>query len=158
MRWILTAALLCACKTPDVDELRADTAELRSELREIREELRQIRAEQRELRELAGGEAPKDPEPAAAIDAGAAAPELPPTDASAPKQADIKIAIRSNPGGAAVWLGDRKLGYTPLLYSHPPGTETLMLRIEKPGYRPRLMSIRPDEDAKISVQLAPKEK
>jgi hypothetical protein len=40
------------------------------------------------------------------------------------------------------------------LYEHPPGNKELLFRIEKAGYRPRLMSLRPDEDAKIQVQLA----
>ena len=153
MRPILIALVLTACNKPDVSELRADNKELRSELREVREELRDIRAEQRELRKLVGGELPPDAGPTARADAGS--PELPAVDGGAPKQADVKIVIESNPRGALVWHEDRKLGRTPLLYEHPPGTKTLIFRIEKPGYRPRLMSIRPDEDAKLSVQLAP---
>lgn len=148
--------------TGDVAELEAETKELRAELREVREELRSIRTENRELREKvdglsktgttdgAGSTPVEAGDDAGAVtvasDAGSTAPP--------PNQANVKIGIESNPRGATVYLDDKVLGRTPLLYEHEPGNVQLLLRIEKPGYRPRLLSIRPEEDAKISVQLA----
>lgn len=166
MRWTLIAALAAAgCTSSDVGEIRADNKELRSELRELREELREIRAEQRELRKLVGGDTDtgggdddggKTP-PEATPDGGA--PKLPASDAGPPpSQSNVKISIESNPRGASVWIGDNKIGRTPLLYEQPPSNKELILRIEKPGYRPRLMSLRADEDAKLMVQLARQDK
>lgn len=159
----LVAALgFGACKSADTGELEADTKELRSELREVREDLRDLRGQTRELRQRLdaldqkGGAAQPGSEPTgdAGVPPGERLPPLPDGGAPPPTQSNVKISIRSNPSGATVFQDDRKLGRTPLLYQTPPGVKELMLRIEKPGYRPRLLSIRPDEDAKISVQLA----
>jgi len=155
---LLTLALLLAasCAQADVSELEEDNKELRAEIRELREDLRALRKDTRELRErvaLAPSKVELPPLPADQPLTDASVAPLP-NPGPPPKQSNVKIQIESNPRGATVFLGEKILGKTPLLYQHPPGTEQLLLRIDKPGYRPRLMSIRPDEDAKISVQLA----
>ncbi len=155
----LTVVILCSlplfgCPQPDVGELEADSKEMRAEIRELREDVRSLRADTRELREkIELGEQTKPPpvvqspaeKPRAKVD------EPPP--GPPPKQSNVKIQVNSNPRGATVFLGEKILGKTPLLFEHPPGNEQLMLRIDRPGYQARLMSLRPDEDAKISVQL-----
>ena len=154
---VVAASLAPGCKQANVEELEEETRELRAELREVREDLRVQRREIRELRESLGGPAaggePTAETPGAADggvpNLGDGGPPAPP-----PPQGNVKITIDSNPRGATVYLEDRVLGKTPLLYEHPPSSQQLLLRIERAGFRPRLMSIRPDEDAKISVQLA----
>lgn len=144
-----------ACSQTDVSELEAESKELRAEIRELREDVRALRKDTRELREKVELSASTKPvpeptkPPVTNVDAGAVGPVTKP-----PRQSNVKIQISSNPRGATVFLGEKVIGRTPLLFEHPPGTEQLMLRIDKPGYQPRLMSLRPDEDAKISVQLA----
>ena len=156
----IVVLIATGCTKPDLSELEKENRELRDELRDVREDLRGLRKDTRELREkvelLPSTAIAPQPEPptskqteASTDPAGKTEPLAPP-----PKQGNVKISIASNPTGATVFLEEKILGKTPLLYQHAPSTTPLMVRIEKPGFRPRLMSIRPDEDIKLSVQLA----
>ncbi len=152
---------LTSCAKTDLSDLETENRELRDELRDVREDVRALRKDTRELREKVEllptpasstvATPPVVATPPAGTDAGSPKPTVP---GLPPKQGNVKISISSNPRGATVFLEDKILGKTPLLYQHPPSTTSLMLRVEKPGFRPRLMSVRPDEDIKLSVQLA----
>lgn len=153
----------------EVAELReehdSEVAELRTDLRDLRGELRDLRAELRDLREITGAggalfaNADEGGRPAGEAEAESDASEEPakkPAPGEPAKQEKVRIAVSSNPRGATVFLGSKKLGVTPLLLQREPDAEEIHLRLEKPGYRARLMTVRPEEDTKISVQLAKK--
>ena len=163
-RILLLALVTAACSgKEDPGDLRAEVADLRAEQRAMRQEIR-------ELRELLPKPAPEpeppaaepDPEPPAAAGAPASSttPSPPPAPAGkpgkAPAQGSVNIQVESNPAGAAVFVAEKKVGVTPVVIKTPAGTSEINVRLEKSGYRPRLMTLRPDEDTKISVQLAKK--
>ena len=162
----------------DSGETRRELAEIRRELSDIREEMRGLRDELRILRgepRLASAEAgdagpmaedtetdtDADTEGETEGDAGAEA-AAPAGDAAAvapgqpAAQERVKIYIDSNPGGATVIIGGKPVGRTPMYIEHEPTSEEVLVRLEKNGYRPRLVSIRPEEDARMSFQLAKK--
>jgi hypothetical protein len=72
------------------------------------------------------------------------APELPP---------QVELTLRGVPQGAAVMLGDRKLGEAPGPVLLPRGDQPLSLTIVGPGYGPRTLSVTPS--AALQVELAP---
>jgi hypothetical protein len=152
----LAALLLVACsgqKSPsdeEVSDLRAEVADLRAEQRAMRQEIREMRES---IREPGEEPAPADAGPATA--APAAAPP-PPATQPPPTQGSVNIQVESNPAGAAVFVAGKKVGVTPVIIKSPVGSGELSVRLEKAGYRPRLMTLRPEEDTKISVQLAKK--
>jgi hypothetical protein len=175
------AALCCACaqgkgmSDDELQEVQKDVADLRAETRELREEMRSVRSELRALRGGGGEEdtaGTADGESEAGRDAGTsgaeaakAVPSKPGTSKAPgaskaidapPQQSSVKISLDSNPRGAKVYVGSKMMGQTPLLLEHAPGSEEISVRIEKDGYRARLLTIRPDEDSKVSVQLAKK--
>jgi hypothetical protein len=171
--WIAAAAALlygCSQAGSSDDAIRDDVADLRAEMRSVREDLRAVRAELRELRghadapsaagETTGATAEAEASGAGestAAPAAAAASKRPIAKAEAPpKQASVKISVESNPAGAKVYVGDKVIGRTPVLLERVPGSEEVSIRIEKDGYRTRLLSVRPEEDTKLSVQLAKK--
>jgi PEGA domain len=143
----------------DIKDMRAELADVRAELRSIRAEMRAMRGG--EAGEAGEAGAPAD-QAAAGRDAGpggaaaaAGKPAAPGAAGKPPAPARIShIALDSNPAGATVYVGDKKMGVTPIVLESPSGSEELRLRIEKSGYRPRLMTVRPDEETKLSVQLA----
>lgn len=168
---------LCACadKDADLSDIRAEVADLRAEQRAMRQELRELRESVPKSTEPAAEPAPEagataDPEAqaadgkAAAADprAAAADPKAAAADPKAapagkpPAQGSVNIQVESNPAGAAVYLADKKIGLTPVIIKTPVGSSEINVRLEKSGYRPRLMTLRPEEDTKISVQLAKK--
>jgi hypothetical protein len=155
--WI-AAAVAAGCAQGSTNgepiaELRSDVADLRAELRETRDELRAVRTE---LRAHVPSSPASPSEPAPTADAGTpkamvqAKPEPP------PRQGIVKIAVESNPSGAKVYIGDKVVGRTPVLLEREPGSDEISLRLELDGYRARLLSVRPEEDTKLSVQLAKK--
>lgn len=165
-RILLLALVTAACSgKEDPSDLRAEVADLRAEQRAMRQEIR-------ELRELLPKPAASDADPgppagepgqetAPEPPGGAAAPATPPAAPAAkagktPAQGSVNIQVESNPAGAAVFVADKKVGITPVVIKTPVGTSEISMRLEKSGYRPRLMTLRPDEDTKISVQLAKK--
>lgn len=163
-RWLtsLPMVAVCACSSGDAKE---DISDLRAELLDVRAEIRGLREEIRELRpakeapptavEPDDGEVAavtENPEPEASKAATDADSETP----SAPSQTHVNLQVTSNPGGATVFFDQKKIGTTPLTMQVPSGSEEVSIRLEKAGYRPRLMSVRPDEDTKLSVQLARK--
>ena len=171
-RTLLLALGLAACSGNSTSD--KELSDLRAELVDQRAEMRSMRQEIRDLREslpksTAPAEADADPEPDAPPDAPAAAPKTPaapaapdpkaaPADkpATPPAQGSVNIQVESNPAGAVVFLADKMVGTTPVILKTPVGTSEISVRLEKSGYRPRLMTLRPEEDTKISVQLAKK--
>jgi hypothetical protein len=167
-RILLLALVAAACSgKEDPSDLRAEVADLRAEQRAMRQEIRELR----ELVPKPATAADTEPEPpaaepeppAAAPPAGTpAAPATPPATAAgakpgkAPAQGSVNIQVESNPAGAAVFIADKRVGTTPVVLKTPVGNSEISVRLEKSGYRPRLMTLRPDEDTKISVQLAKK--
>lgn len=158
----MAAAAACAERTPASDK---ELADMRGELADMRAELRGMRQELREVREGA----PAPAEAAATADAGpaneppAAAPEAKPattektaTPAKPPAQGTVNLQIESNPPGAVVFVAGKKVGVTPVIVKTPTGSEEVQVRLEKAGFRARLMNVRPEEDTKLSVQLAKK--
>lgn len=164
---ILAIAVLAACSSKeDLSEIRAELTDLRAEQRTQRQEVRELRDALRKL------EATGAPPPAAA-DAGPATaapptPEPPAATGSPPAaakaatgkppaaQGSVNIQVESNPAGAAVFVAEKKVGVTPVIIKAAVGSDEIRVRLEKAGYRPRLMTLRPEEDTKISVQLAKK--
>lgn len=167
-RTLLLALGLAACSGNSTSD--KELSDLRAELVDQRAEMRSMRQEIRDLREslpksTAPAEAAAEPEP----DAPAAEPKTPAAPAASdpkaapaekpgkpPAQGSVNIQVESNPAGATVFLADKKVGMTPVILQTPVGTSEISVRLEKSGYRPRLMTLRPDEDTKISVQLAKK--
>jgi hypothetical protein len=153
-----------------VADLRADMRELREEMRSVRAEVRQLRDDETDGATAAGDKdepekGDKDGNDADAKPVGTtagkkpAAGRKPPAETvlePPPKQSTVKISVDSNPRGAKVYLAGKVMGRTPVLLERVPGTDEISVRIEKEGYRARLLSIRPDEDTKLSVQLAKK--
>ncbi len=177
-RFVLAALAVAAsaCSgSEDLSDVRAEVADLRAEQRAMRQEIREIReslpkstaaeeeAASTEPPAAAPDEAPAEPPPAAAAAAPAdpkapkAAPAAPAgTPGKPPAQGSVNIQVESNPAGAAVYLADKKVGVTPVILQTQVGSSEINVRLEKKGYRPRLMTLRPEEDTKISVQLAKK--
>lgn len=173
-RILLLALGLAACSGNSTSD--KELSDLRAELTDQRAEMRSMRQEIRELREsLPKSTAPAEAgaEPESATDApddtpaaetrppaapAAPDPKAPPADKPArpPAQGSVNIQVESNPAGATVFLADKKVGTTPVILQTPVGTSEISVRLEKSGYRPRLMTVRPEEDTKISVQLAKK--
>jgi hypothetical protein len=81
---------------------------------------------------------------------------LPATPAKPPAQGTVNLQIESNPSGAVVFVAGKKVGVTPVIVKTPTGSEEVQVRLEKSGFRARLMNVRPEEDTKLSVQLAKK--
>ena len=165
-RILLLALVTAACSgKEDPSDLRAEVADLRAEQRAMRQEIR-------ELRELLPKPVPEPEPPATEPDTEPPAAATPPPAAGAsrappasaasgkpgkpPAQGSVNIQVESNPAGAAVFVAEKKVGLTPIVIKTPAGTSEINVRLEKSGYRPRLMTLRPDEDTKISVQLAKK--
>ena len=171
---LAVAAGSCSGSEEDLSDLRAEVADLRAEQRAMRQEIRELR--QSPPKSTATEEpAPSTDPPAAPLDETPAAPAAPPAAADAkdpkappataigagkpgkpPAQGSVNIQVESNPAGAAVYLADKKIGLTPVIIQTQVGTSEISVRLEKNGYRPRLMTLRPEEDTKISVQLAKK--
>lgn len=61
------------------------------------------------------------------------------------------VSIESRPKGAAVFLGDRRLGRTPVTIEAPSTTQ--ILRFEKRGFDAELVEIRPDVGDVMEVRL-----
>ncbi len=157
-------ALLLSCSGGKSDE---DVAALRNEVADLRSEVADVRRDLAELMKTVRGAADGQPQTAAAPDAGPPPATSPPAAATAaaqpagkpakpPPQGSVNIQVESNPAGAAVFVADKKVGATPVIIKAPVGTGEITVRLEKAGYRPRLMTLRPEEDTKISVQLAKK--
>lgn len=161
-------ALLLSCSSGKSDEdlaaLRNEVADLRSEVADVRRDLATVIETVRQVRDASGGApAAASAAPDAGPTAAKAAPAAPPVAAAAPPkpgkppaQGSVNIQVESNPAGATVFVADKKVGVTPVIIKSPVGTGEINVRLEKSGYRPRLMTLRPDEDTKISVQLAKK--
>lgn len=164
---LAAAASGCSGNDEDLSDVRAEVADLRAEQRAMRQEIRELRES---LPKSTAGE-----EPAASSEPPAAAPDQAPASAAAapaepkdpkavpappagkpPAQGSVNIQVESNPAGAAVYLADKKVGETPVILKTQVGSSEISVRLEKKGYRPRLMTLRPEEDTKISVQLAKK--
>lgn len=158
----LVAAVTMACSSggsdakEQVSDLRAEVADVRAELRAVREELRDLRNEVRQ--EVATPEPPASPDGSGDQDAGMTATPEPtePIATAEPVKSTVQVYVSSNPTGATVFLGQKKMGVTPVMLKVQAGSEELSMRLEKPGFRPRIMTIRPEEDTKLSVQLAKK--
>ena len=117
----------------ELSDLRAEVADVRAEQRALREELRSLR----------GAATDGDAETPAQRDAGVAPDAAPPakTVAKRPQplppatggkpleQATVNIEIDSNPAGASVFLGDKRMGATPLIVKAPAGNEVDLDRV-----------------------------
>ena len=155
---LLALTLATGCKAggasgdpADVKELEAEVADLRAEVRSLRDEVRALREERRGVPPDSGAAARGEPPG----DRDATPPPGDPADAPAepPPAKTVNITIDSNPAGATVFLADKKMGVTPLVLSRQAGSEEIRIRVEKDGYRPRLMNLRPEEDTKLGIQL-----
>jgi hypothetical protein len=163
-RPLLLALAVTACSSNSGSE--KELSDIRAELTDQRAEMRAMRQEIRELRDELHKTTPEEPEAAAEEPAaGATTPPAtsppaapPPTGkpAKPPAQGTVNIQVESNPAGATVFVAEKKVGVTPVIIKAPVGTGDINVRFEKAGYRPRLMTLRPEEDTKISVQLAKK--
>jgi hypothetical protein len=127
----------------------AELAAIRAELADIRAELRAMHEEQRGQRAAVGNAA------------ASTAPQPPAADgtephAGAPTPA-VSVQVESTPPGADVFVSDEKIGVTPVAVPNPTGGGELRVRLEKDGYRPHLMNLRPGESGTISVRLARKD-
>jgi hypothetical protein len=151
-------AAACANKGDDLADVRAELADLRAEQRSMRQEIRDLRALLAQEPPPAAEPPSGAPEPPSA--AAAAPPAAPAAPAAAPgkppAQGSVNVQVESNPAGATVFLAEKKVGVTPVMLRIPVGSSEISVRLEKSGYRPRLMTLRPEEDTKISVQLAKK--
>lgn len=165
----LVCLLSCAQKSggddSELSKMREDIAEVHKDLRDLRDEQRSLRAELRELREngdpkLAQTDPPDGggdtPAPEATTDAGPADTKSPPIKSQPAKQENVRISISSNPSRAKVYIKGKVVGRTPVLLQRVPGPDTIDIRVEKEGYRPRILTVRPEEDTKLDVQLAKK--
>jgi hypothetical protein len=143
-----------------VADLRAEQRAMRQEIRDLRESLPKSTAADQQADTEPPAAAPDEPPAAPAPPAPAADPKAPTAPAGKPgkppTQGSVNIQVESNPAGAAVYVADKKVGLTPVIIKTPVGSSEINVRLEKSGYRPRLMTLRPDEDTKISVQLARK--
>jgi uncharacterized coiled-coil protein SlyX len=164
-RTLLLALALTACSGNSGSE--KELTDIRAELTDQRAEMRAMRQEIRELRDELHKTTPDEPAAEPAAEPPAADSTTPPTSppsgaaqpgkpAKPPAQGSVNIEVESNPPGAAVYLADKKVGVTPVIMKVPTGTKEINMRLEKSGYRPRLMTLRPEEDTKMSVQLAKK--
>ncbi|HUS64334.1 MAG TPA: PEGA domain-containing protein [Kofleriaceae bacterium] len=157
---LMAAAAACAERATASDkelaDMRAELADMRVELRGMRQELRDLRAGAPAPAEVAAsadaGPANVEPPAAAETEAGA----KPAKPATPPAQGTVNLQIESNPPGAVVFVAGKKVGVTPVIVKTPIGSEEVQVRLEKPGFRARLMNVRPEEDTKLSVQLAKK--
>jgi hypothetical protein len=162
----MACAAACAERAPAADkelgEMRAELADMRAELRGMRQEIRELRDGAAPAADEAVAAATSDAGPAPAEPTGEATakpaatttPTSPP--AKPPTQGTINLQIESNPPGAVVFVAGKKVGVTPVIVKTPVGSEEVQVRLEKPGFRARLMNVRPEEDTKLSVQLAKK--
>jgi hypothetical protein len=154
---VLTACSGNASSDKELGDIRAELADQRAEMRAMRQEIRELRDE---IPKTAGDEPKTEPEvepPAAPPPpAGSTPPATPGKPAKPPAQGSVNIEVQSNPAGAAVFVAEKKVGVTPVIIKTPVGSSEISVRLEKSGYRPRLMTLRPEEDTKISVQLARK--
>jgi hypothetical protein len=172
--WVCSVA--CSAQSSGDDgqqnKIPEDIAEIHKDLRDLREEQRALRAELRELRD---GKGPRlttddtddidDTDTATETDAGAGEAKAdtktdtakqPEIKSSPAAQETVRISIASNPQGARVYIGGKVMGRTPVLLERAPGADTIDIRVEKEGYRARILTVRPEEDTKLSVQLAKK--
>jgi hypothetical protein len=163
-RTLLLALVLTACSgnassDKELGDIRAELTDQRAEMRAMRQEIRELRDEIHKTAPTAD-EAESEPavEPPAAPPppAGSTPPATPGKPAKPPAQGSVNIEVQSNPAGAAVFVAEKKVGVTPVIIKTPVGSSEISVRLEKSGYRPRLMTLRPEEDTKISVQLAKK--
>lgn len=163
-RTLLLALTLTACSgnsssDKELSDIRAELTDQRAEMRAMRQEIRELRDEVHKTEP----ETEPDVEPPAAPPAAGTAtppPSTPATNAAKPgkppAQGSVNIDVQSNPAGASVFVAEKKVGVTPVIIKTPVGSSEISVRLEKSGYRPRLMTLRPEEDTKISVQLAKK--
>jgi tRNA A-37 threonylcarbamoyl transferase component Bud32 len=86
---------------------------------------------------------PPEPPPPGPADAGTAAPPPQPTRM-------VDVWIRSKPAGAAVMLGRRKIGVTPLKVQVPEG-ETRAYSVSRPGYT--TATVRAGSRPEVMVEL-----
>jgi hypothetical protein len=74
-------------------------------------------------------------------------------DVVAPQLVEVRLATR--PAEVEVWLGDRKLGTSAAPLTLPRGSENVILRLKKAGFRDESLSLVPDRSQSRDVTLAP---
>jgi serine/threonine-protein kinase len=79
-----------------------------------------------------------------------------PTAMSAPTARTVKLTLRSQPAGAEVFLGDRKLGNTPGPFELVATTDDVTLELRAKGYASAKVAVRLERDQELSVTLAAK--
>ncbi len=65
----------------------------------------------------------------------------------------VELDVRANPQRVSVFLGDNRLGETPLSARLPRGTDPLELRFEAPGYLSRKVDVVPDSSVRLHIDL-----
>ncbi|MEP7122704.1 MAG: serine/threonine-protein kinase [Byssovorax sp.] len=95
---------------------------------------------------------PAVPAPSAPSSAAPAEPLVKP-DVVAPQLVEVRLATR--PAEVEVWLGDRKLGTSAAPLTLPRGSESVLLRLKKAGFRDESLSLVPDRSQSREVALAP---
>ncbi len=68
-------------------------------------------------------------------------------------QERVTVTIDSTPSGADVWVGARHLGTTPLELESPSSGEAFDVELKKPGYAPKVVTVVPDANTELSVEL-----
>jgi serine/threonine protein kinase len=96
------------------------------------------------------------PAPAAVADATASAT----ADTTLSEQAKVKLAIKSEPSGAAVYRGTprpdkRPEGVTPTVVEVERSDKGLLLTLHKEGYVDKSVHVTPNRDDEISLELQP---
>ncbi len=82
------------------------------------------------------------------------APSAPTLSAAASDR--VTVTISSEPSGAEVWEGRRRLGTTPLELTSEPTQKTLDVELRLPGYERKVIKVVPDANTALSVELVSK--
>ncbi len=83
-------------------------------------------------------------------------PKAPPTAAPKPKK-DVTIVISSYPEGAKVSLMGRAVGVTPYTLVKQESPDTLIVKLTKDGFEPKIVKVVLNEDQNLKIEL-PKKK
>jgi hypothetical protein len=97
----------------------------------------------------AGAETSQPATPAQPVAAPAPAPAAPVPPSQPERQ--VALIVRGAPDGAAVLLGDRKLGVTPGPILLPYGEQPVVLKVVVPGSAPKTLSVTPSAPLDVAL-------
>ena len=81
-----------------------------------------------------------------------------PGDPAAPAPAMVKIAIKTAPAGAEVFLGEGKLGQSNGSFDVPRGADKVTLTFRMAGFEDEQYTLTPDRDQPVDVELRARKK